>query len=132
MKRYVLDRYAVMAYAEDEKGADVVADLLVKAIDERVHLMISVVNWGEMYYIALREGGKERAELYRTTLMKYPIEIIDADQLLTLEAAHFKAHHKISFADAFAAGLAKQKKAELVTGDREFAPLGNEIRICWL
>jgi predicted nucleic acid-binding protein len=121
-----------MAYAEDEKGADVVADLLVKALDERVHLMISVVNWGEMYYIALREGGKERAELYRTTLMKYPIEIIDADQSLTLEAAHFKARHKISFADAFAAGLAKQKKAELVTGDREFAPLGNEIRICWL
>lgn len=132
MKRYVLDSYAVMAYAEDEKGADVVADLLVKALDERVHLMISVVNWGEMYYIALREGGKERAELYRTTLMKYPIEIIDADQSLTLEAAHFKARHKISFADAFAAGLAKQKKAELVTGDREFAPLGNEIRICWL
>lgn len=46
---------------EGEKGSDVVADLLVKALDERVHLMISAVNWGEMYYIALREGGKERA-----------------------------------------------------------------------
>lgn len=132
MKRYVLDSYAVMAYAEGEKGADTVADLLVKALDERVHLMISVVNWGEMYYIALREGGKERAELYRTTLLKYPIEIVDADQALTLEAAHFKARHKISFADAFAAGLARQKKAELVTGDREFVSLEDEIKICWL
>lgn len=64
--------------------------------------------------------------------MKYPIEIIDTDQPLTLEAEHFKARHKISFADAFAAGLAKQKKAELVTGDREFASLEDEIKICWL
>jgi hypothetical protein len=47
-------------------------------------------------------------------------------------AADFKARFRISLADAFAPALAKQKKAELVTGDPEFKPLESEIRINWL
>jgi len=38
----------------------------------------------------------------------------------------------MSLADAFAAALAKEKKAELVTGDHEFKELGKEIKIHWL
>ena len=48
------------------------------------------------------------------------------------DAADFKARFKISLADAFAAALAKEKKAELVTGDREFKALEKEIKIEWL
>lgn len=132
MKRFVLDSYSVMAYAEGEQGADFVEDLFVKALDDRAMLMMSVVNWGEMYYIALRQGGEERAELYRTTLQKYPIEIIDADQNTTIEAAHFKAFHKISYADAFAAALAKTRKAQLVTGDPEFKTLEKLVSLFWI
>ena len=47
-------------------------------------------------------------------------------------AADFKARFKMSLADAFAAALAKEKKAELVTGDPEFRPLHQEIKIHWL
>jgi len=35
-------------------------------------------------------------------------------------------------ADAFAAALAKERKAEPVTGDPEFKPLEKEIKINWL
>ncbi len=35
-------------------------------------------------------------------------------------------------ADAFAAALAKEKKAELITGEPEFKPLEKEIKIHWL
>ena len=42
------------------------------------------------------------------------------------------AHHRISLADAFAAALAKEKKAELVTGDPEFKAPEKEIKINWL
>jgi len=35
-------------------------------------------------------------------------------------------------ADAFAAALAQEKKAELVTGDPEFRPLAREIKIHWV
>lgn len=132
MKRYVLDSYSLLAYAEDEKGADAVEDILTKALDNQAEIFLSVINWGEMYYIALREGGKERAELYRETFARYPIAIVEANKELTLQAAHFKANHKISYADAFAAALAKNRKAVLVTGDKEFKSLENEIKINWL
>jgi len=38
----------------------------------------------------------------------------------------------MSFADCFAAALAKQRKAHLVTGDLEFKQIENEISINWL
>jgi len=123
MKRYVLDSYSLLAYAED---------ILTKALDNQAEIFLSVINWGEMYYIALREGGKERAELYRETFARYPITIVEANKELTLQAAHFKANYKISYADAFAAAVAKNRKAVLVTGDKEFKSLENEIKINWL
>jgi len=132
MKRYVLDSYSLLAYAEKERGVDAVGDILKKASEEQAELFLSVINWGEMYYIALREGGKERAELYKNTFAQYPIIIVEANKELTLQAAAFKAFNKISFADAFAAALAKEKKAILVTGDLEFKTLEKEIKINWI
>ena len=132
MKRYVLDSHALLAYAEGESGAKEVADILKEGLADKAELYQSVINWGEMYYIALREGGKERAELYRETFARYPITIVEANKELTLQAAHFKANYKISYADAFAAAVAKNRKAVLVTGDKEFKSLENEIKINWL
>ena len=132
MRRYVLDSYALFAYAENEKGADEVGELLKKALEEKAELFLCVINWGEMYYIALREGGKARAELYKDTFERYPITIVEVNKELTLRAAQYKAYHKISYADAFAAALSTIKKAILVTGDKEFAQVETEIKINWL
>jgi len=132
MKRYVLDSFALLAYAEGESGAPKVYDILTKSLHKEVEVFVCVVNWGEMYYIALREGGQERAELYRETIAKYPITLIEADLMLTLQAAKYKAFHKISFADAFAAALTKGRSAELVTGDKELISLEGEIKILWI
>ena len=132
MKRYVLDSYALIAYFEGEKGAETVAGIFKDALADKAEVFLCVVNWGEMYYIALREGGKERAELYKNTFARYPITIVEANKELTLLAANYKAFNKISYADAFAAALAKNRKAVLVTGDREFKTLEKEIKINWI
>lgn len=132
MKKYVLDSYALLVYAENETGADKVIEILTKALQNEAEIFVSVVNWGEMYYIALREEGKEKAELYRTTFAKYPLKFVNADEELTLQAANYKAFYKISYADAFAIALAKLKKAELVTGDKEFKQVEKEVKILWI
>jgi len=132
MKRYVLDSYALLAYAENEVGADKITNILTKALYNEAEVFIGVVNWGEMYYIALREEGKEKAELYRTTFAKYPVKIVNADEELTLQAARYKAFNKISYADAYAVALAKLKKAELVTGDKEFKQVEGGVKIIWI
>ena len=132
MKRYVLDSYAHMAYFEGEEGAETVAGIFKDALEDKAEVFLCVVNWGEMYYIALREGGDDKAELYRLTLVKYPITIIEANKELTLQAARYKAFHRISYADAYATALTKLRKAELVTGDKEFKSLEKEITINWI
>jgi len=132
MKKYVLDSYSLLAYAENEKGADEIGEIFKKALEEKAELFLCVINWGEMYYIALRVGGKERADLYKNTFARYPITIVEVDKELTLQAAHFKAYNKMSYADAFAAALSKNKKAQLVTGDKEFKSIEKEIKILWI
>lgn len=49
-----------------------------------------------------------------------------------MSAAHLKAHYPISYADAFAAVLAQELKATLVTGDPEFHAVQHLIHIEWL
>jgi len=132
MKRFVLDSYAFIAYAEGEKGAKEVSDIFMDCLAGKAEVFICVINWGEIYYIALREGGKEKAEIYKNTLARYPITIIDANQEITLQAAQYKAFHKVSYADAFAAALTKMEKAQLITGDKEFKSLEEEIKINWI
>ena len=90
------------------------------------------VNYAEAHYmIRKKEGDHGWAEAARI-LETLPIEFHPADRRLADLAADFKARFKISLADAFAAALAKEKKAELVTGDPEFKALTKEIQIQWL
>ncbi len=132
MKRYVLDSYSLIAYAEGERGAKEVAEIFKDSLSGKAEIFLCVINWGEMYYIALREGGKERAEIYRNTFARYPISVVEANKELTLQAAQYKAFHKMSYADAFAAALAKNRKAVLVTGDKEFRTVEGDIKISWI
>lgn len=132
MKRYVLDSYALIAYFNGEEAGKPVTDILKKTVEGDAEAYMSVVNWGELYYITHREQGSDKAEACLKVLSEYPVEIVDAYKALTLDAAKFKAGNKMSYADAFAAALAKNKKAELVTGDPEFKSLEKEIKINWI
>jgi predicted nucleic acid-binding protein len=63
-----------------------------------------------------------------------PIEIVGVgdDLKMTRQAAIYKATYRVAYADAFAAALAKERRAELVTGDPEFKRLEKEIKVNWL
>lgn len=132
MAAKILDSWALMAYFKDEPAAPAVEELIHKASAEKIRLLLSVVNWGEVYYGMWRAGGKEVADSAAGDLARLPIELVDADLHLAKQAAIYKATNKLSYADAFAAALAKSKNAELVTGDSEFKALAKEIKINWL
>jgi PIN domain nuclease of toxin-antitoxin system len=127
LKSVVFDSYAVLALLFDEVGAAQVADLIAKASQFEFHISISVMNWAEIKYQILRRRGAAAWEQSRSRLLALPIEIVPADLTLAEAAAEYKAAHKMSLADAFAAALAKQRKAELVTGDKEFKSLEREL-----
>ncbi len=132
MAAKVLDSWALMAFFKGEPAAVAVEELIQRASADKVRLFLCVVNWGEVYYGMWRAGGEQAARGVAGDLSQLPIELVNADLQLTRQAAIYKATNKMSYADAFAAALAKEKKAELVTGDAEFKPLENEIKINWL
>lgn len=132
MKRYVIDSYAMMAYFEDEPGADFVAGILNDIVNKKSKGYMSIINWGEIYYNTLRVQGEKVAEAVLAQLARYPVELMDADRSLTYEAAKFKGKYKIAYADCFAAALASRLNAKVVTGDPEFKKLEEEIDIEWV
>ena len=132
MSLKVLDSYALLAFFENEEGADKVADIIRQARDRDKPLLLTAVNWGEVLYIVTRASGNATAGKIEEIIDTFPIEIVPVDRILAKIAAEFKAAKKMSYADCFAAALAKLKKAELVTGDSEFKAVENEIHICWL
>jgi len=93
-----------------------------------------VINWGEIYYSVMRRVSQEAAEAKALEIAGMPIEMVpvDADLVLARRAAQYKATHKLSYADAFAAALAKERHAVLVTGDPKFRSLEKEFKIQWL
>ncbi len=132
MTKYVLDSFALIAYFEDESGADKVSEILRALMNRKAKGFMSIINWGEMYYNTMREQGVEEAEKVLTQFDKYPIKLIEADRRLTYEAAKLKARYKIAYADCFAAALTLSLNALLITGDPEFNKLAQELSIEWI
>lgn len=134
MANRVLDSWALIAFFEDEPAAEIVEEMLDQANRDRHRLYLSAVNWAEVYYNTMREVSPAAAEAHAQIIANLPIDVIGIgdDLKLARQAAIYKATHRLSLADAFAAALAKEKKAELVTGDPEFKALEKEINISWL
>ncbi len=135
MATMVLDAHALMVLFNDEPGAEEIEKILIKAESGSPELLMNVVNWGEIYYSILRGASQEIADAKAHEIAGMQIELVpvDADDLeLVRQAAAFKATRKMSYADCFAAALAKIKNAELVTGDREFKQLARDVKIHWL
>ena len=130
----VLDSWALMALFNDEPAADAVEQLLVQAAAHREHLLLCVINWTEIYYSVMKGHAALAAEEKARQIAELPVDLVpvSGDLALARQAAIFKATYRISLADAFAAALAKLRKAELITGDPEFKPLDGEIKLRWL
>ena len=132
MPAKVLDSFALIAYFRDEAGAEAVEQLLVSAGRRDSPLHMTDVNYAEVKYSIVKKDGVAAWAEAAKVLEGLPIDFHSTSRQLADIAADFKARFKLSLADAFAAALAKEKEAELVTGDREFRPLDQEIKIHWL
>lgn len=129
---HVLDAHALMAYLEKESGFDKVARLFAAAVENDEPLLMTAVNYGEVYYSLLRECGQPRTGEVEAFILTLPVKIIAADLELAREAGRFKARYKIAYADCFAAALSRLRRAPLLTGDGEFRALEKEIAVNWL
>ncbi|MBM3252632.1 MAG: type II toxin-antitoxin system VapC family toxin [Candidatus Omnitrophica bacterium] len=128
----VLDAHGLLVFLEKEAGFEKVESFFVNAVEKDNYLLMTSVNYGEVYYIVLRECGQEKANEIEKIIRTLPIEIVNVDIHIAKESARFKATKKISYADCFAAALAKLRKGEVITGDKEFKMFENEVKIAWI
>ena len=130
LRRFVLDANALISLLENRAGAATrVRSLIEEASRNQLPVLLSAVNWGEVFYIAWRLRGEVVAREAETKLRQLPITVIAADLERATRAAALKQKHNLGYADAFAAELAIDRGAWLVTADQEFAKVGKSLSL---
>ena len=128
----VMDAHGLLVLLGRESGYEQVEAFIISAEEDHNNILMTSVNYGEVYYKVLRKLGQSKAEEIDRLIHGLPIIILDVDQQLAREAARFKAFKKMSFADCFAAALAKIHDGEVITGDKDFKLVENEVKIAWI
>jgi predicted nucleic acid-binding protein len=129
---FVLDAFALLAYLNDEPAAARVEKVLEQAGKDKCRLIVSIMNLGELLYITERRGGISKAQDALALIRQLPIEILPADEQAIFTAAHIKASHALSYADAFAVAAGVHEQAVVLTGDPEFESVEDLVEVEWL
>jgi predicted nucleic acid-binding protein len=130
MRRYVLDANALIGFFESrETASGKVRHLLGEAFRLELPLLMSAVNWGEVFYMEWRYHGEAKAREAESNLRRLPVSVIAVDLDRATRAATLKQKHNLGYADAFAAELAIEHGAWLVSADPEFAKVGKALSL---
>ena len=132
-----LDAFALLAWLQNEPGADLTEQFLHRAErEDDFQCFVSTINLGEVYYRLHRIRGGDEANTFWTHAQRgiVPLVIVDPTRRQILQAARLKARYLIAYADAFAAQLAQEKQLSLVSGDPEFRALESDglLTMIWL
>jgi len=129
---YLLDSFAMLAYLNGEAGATQVRQTLRMAEAGECRVCMSLINLGEALYVVERRRGLTAAQRALALVDSLPVEILEVDRQMLLQAAHIKAHHALAYADAFAVASAQQEVATVLTGDPELHTVADLVRVEWL
>jgi predicted nucleic acid-binding protein len=128
----VLDSYALLAFLKQEPGDREVVELMRQSSEGKLRLGVTGVNLGEVWYRFARFRSEMQADQAIIKLKALGLDIVEVDWALTRQAAAYKVQGGLSFADCFAAALARAWNTDLVTGDPEFKRLEKEVAIRWI
>jgi predicted nucleic acid-binding protein len=128
VRRYVLDANALLIFLAGSAGARRVESLFGEANRTQSPLFMSVVNWGEVVYSIWRQSGENEARRLNKEAPHLPLLILPVDRERATHAAQLKGRHGLGYADSFAAALALEQSAVLVTADPEFVKIGKQLK----
>jgi predicted nucleic acid-binding protein len=131
---YVLDANAIVALLKNEKGAEVVDNLLVQAADGKCSVCMNKYNLLEVYYGFYREDGEAFAEEQIKAIQESPVKIVDTlSNEVFRQAGRFKAIYRVSLADAVVLGQGTAEGAIIVSSDHhEFEAVERAEKIGFL
>lgn len=117
MRAHVLDASALFRYLTNGDGAQVVEELLLQSSATGTSMLMSAVNWGEVYYSLVKRIGLVKTDaMMAEMLARVPISLVIVTPEDAIQAARLKAQYNLPHADAFAAALTDSQRV-LVTAD---------------
>lgn len=132
MKAYVLDASALFSFLQRKASAHKIGDLFKHALRGQCEILMSAVNFGEVYGLILKAREPQEATAIAGTIYSLPIQLVDATPQRAMRAAEVKLRHRLYYADSFAAALSLEYKATLVTSDTDFRRAAGAVSILWL
>jgi len=133
---FVFDACSLIALLSNEDGAEVVKDLLQKATDGEITILMHKVNFLEVYYYIYRRYNEQTAlkllKDIKITPIKIDMEITDD---ILIKAGRLKSLYRMSLADSI--GLAETiiNNGYFVTADHHELDIVQEkedINILWI
>jgi predicted nucleic acid-binding protein len=128
---YLFDSHALLAFFQNETGAETVAGILRKAMKLGDEKFICLINLGEILYMTKRRFGDTKKMQVLARVHQLGITILPIPDSLVYQAAEIKAQYPISYADCFALACARNHSAALVTGDPDFKTVSHLASIIW-
>ena len=129
-EKIVLDAWALLSLIfREEPAAGKVKSLIEAKSAKKSAIHVSWINLGEVFYMIARKRNPETAEAVLADILELPATFHEPRRNDVLAAARIKAAHRLSYADAFAVGLAEKVEAAVCTGDPEILALKGTFRI---
>jgi predicted nucleic acid-binding protein len=129
---YLFDSHALLTFFQNEEGAEIVAEILQRAVKKRLDRFICVINLGEIMYIIKRRFGDSKKLEVLARVHQLGLQVLPVSQNLVFRAAEIKAQYPISYAECFALACAMEHSARIVTGDPDFKKISHLVSIDWI
>lgn len=119
--KVVLDTKPLIKLFAEEKGWEIVKEILSWIEADEIEAGISVVTLTEIYYKYLQEKRPDLA-VARTEQLKYTLYLkkLEINEETAIKAGEFKGKYNVSIADAFIAACARSEDATVISDDPDF------------
>jgi len=124
--RYLFDTKALIAFFNNEEGAEFVEKLLREVDEDKAEGFMSSITLTEIYYLYSRRVGGEVARKRVEQIRLSNLKVVPIDEKVALKAGEYKVK-AIPIADALIAASAYSVGAKVVTDDKHFEGLDVEV-----
>ncbi len=132
MSGYLFDSHALLAFFQNEPGAEIVAKILRRSIEHNLDRLICMINVGEILYLTKRRFGDTKKLEILSRIHQLGFKLLSVPDSLIFQAAEYKAQYSMSYADCFALACSIENSAVLITGDPEFQAVSHLVKIKWI
>jgi predicted nucleic acid-binding protein len=129
---YLFDSHALLAFFQNETGANVVYGILQKSREQKLDRLICVINLGEVIYMTKKHFGDEKKLEILGRIHQLEFKVLPVPDTLVYQAAEIKAQYPLSYTDCFVVACAQEHRATIVTGDPEFKNVEHLVNIEWI